>query len=117
MPSVIGLGKDAAIGALHSAGFNVAIEHAVSDQPADTVIDQEPRGGTSAGPDGHRHDHGRARPNRARDRSRYRASIGHGPGRRDARSFGSAGFEVSVVREQECDPADPECFYVPGVVW
>src|SRR6185503_18587026 len=38
VPSVIGLTKDAAIGALRNAGFNVAIRYEASDEPADTVL-------------------------------------------------------------------------------
>ena len=28
-----------------------------------------------------------------------------------------AGFEVTVVREPSCYPADPGCEYLPGLVW
>jgi beta-lactam-binding protein with PASTA domain len=29
----------------------------------------------------------------------------------------AAGFDVSVVREPECDPSQPGCAPVPGLVW
>ena len=46
VPSVIGLGRQAAISALHSAGFTVAMVLAPSDQPSGTVIAQDPGGGS-----------------------------------------------------------------------
>ena len=46
VPSVIGLLKQTAISALHAAGFNVAVEYAQSDERDDTVIDQDPAGGS-----------------------------------------------------------------------
>jgi eukaryotic-like serine/threonine-protein kinase len=47
VPSVIGLTKDAAIGALRNAGFNVAVRYEASDEPPDTVLSQDPAGGAS----------------------------------------------------------------------
>jgi serine/threonine-protein kinase len=115
VPSVIGLGKDAAIGALRSAGFNVAVEHAVSDQPSDTVIDQEPRGGTSLIQTGTvtiTVARGPIEPQTAEVPNVI--GLRAGPANSILRN---AGFEVSIVQEQQCDPADPTCFYEPGVVW
>ena len=47
VPSVIGLTKEAAIGALRNAGFNVAVRYEASDEPVDTVLSQDPPGGAS----------------------------------------------------------------------
>jgi penicillin-binding protein 1A len=115
VPSVIGLDKDAAIGALQAAGFNVAIEHATSDQPADTVIDQEPRGGTrliQTGTVTITVARGEIQPQTAEVPN----VIGLRPGPASS-TLRNAGFQVSVVQEQECDPADPKCVYVAGIVW
>jgi penicillin-binding protein 1A len=115
VPSVIGLDNDAAIGALRSAGFNVAIEHATSDQPADTVIDQEPRGGTrliQTGTVTITVARGEVEPqtvevpNVIGERAGPASSI-----------LRNAGFRVSVVEEQECDPVDSGCLYVSDIVW
>jgi penicillin-binding protein 1A len=115
VPSVIGLEKPAAIAALHSAGFNVAVQYAQSDQPEDTVIDQEPRGGS-----------------RLIQTGTVTITVARGepepetvdvpnviglPRGAASSTLRSAGFEVAIVEEQECDPDDPLCDYRPGVVW
>ena len=115
VPSVIGLAQDAAIGALRGAGFNVAVEHAISDQPEGTVIDQEPRGGSSLIQTGTvtiTVARGDPEPQTAEVPNVVRLRAG--PANSILRN---AGFEVSIVQEQECDPADPACVYEPGVVW
>jgi len=115
VPSVIGLGKDAAIGALRSAGFNVAVEHAPSDQPEDTVIDQEPRGGTSLIQTGTvTITVARGEPELTTAEVPNVIGLRAGPASSILRN---AGFEVSIVQGQECDPIDPNCVYEPGVVW
>jgi penicillin-binding protein 1A len=115
VPSVIGLGKDAAIGALRADGFNVAVEHAISDQPEDTVIDQEPRGGSrliQTGTVTITVARGDPEPETAEVPNVI--GLRAGPASSILRN---SGFEVSIVQEQECDPADPKCVYEPGVVW
>jgi penicillin-binding protein 1A len=113
VPSVIGLPKEAAIAALHSAGFNVAVEYAPSDEPEDTVIDQAPGGGARLIQTGTvTITVARGAPELADVPN----VIGMGEAAATATLRG-AGFEVSVVRIQECDPADPACNYRPGVVW
>jgi penicillin-binding protein 1A len=47
VPTVIGQLRPAAISTLQSAGFTVAVEYAPSDEPEDTVIAQDPPGGSS----------------------------------------------------------------------
>jgi penicillin-binding protein 1A len=113
VPSVIGLQKDAAISTLHAAGFNVAVEYATSDQAEGIVIDQEPRGGS-----------------RLIQTGTVTITVARGSpelvdvpnvvgmGQAQATStLTAAGFAVEVVREQECDPQDPDCTYQPGIVW
>jgi beta-lactam-binding protein with PASTA domain len=115
VPSVIGLAEEAAIGALGAAGFNVAVEHAISDQPEDTVIDQEPRGGSSL------IQTGTVTITVARgDPEPQTAEVPNVIGLRAGPASSilrNSGFEVSIVPEQECDPVDPKCVYTPGVVW
>jgi serine/threonine-protein kinase len=115
VPSVIGLGQDSAIGALRSAGFNVAVEHGISDQPEGTVTDQDPRGGSSL------IQTGTVTITVARgDPEPQTAEVPNVIGLRAGPASAiirNAGFEVSIVQEQRCDPADPECVYEPGVVW
>jgi penicillin-binding protein 1A len=115
VPSVIGLEKEAAISALHAAGFNVAVEYAPSDQPEDTVIDQEPRGGSRLIQTG---TVTITVARRSPEPELVDVPNVVGMGQAAATStLRAAGFRVSVVREQECDPADPGCDYLPGVVW
>jgi penicillin-binding protein 1A len=113
VPSVVGLRKDAAISALQSAGFNVAVEYAPSEEPEDTVIDQSPAGGSRL------IQTGTVTITVARG-SPELADVPNVVGMGEAAATAAlrgAGFDVSVVRLQECDPADPGCNYRPGVVW
>jgi membrane peptidoglycan carboxypeptidase len=115
VPSVIGLQRPAAIATLHASGFNVAVEYAPSDQPPDTVIDQEPRGGSSLVQTG-TVTITVARGDPEPELVDVPQVVGMGEAAAAA-TLRNAGFRVVVVREQECDPADPSCDYVPGVVW
>jgi beta-lactam-binding protein with PASTA domain len=115
VPSVIGLLREAAVAALHAAGFNVAVEYAPSDQRDDVVIDQEPRGGSSLIQTGTvtiTVARGQPEPEMADVPN----VIGMGQAAATSALRG-AGFEVAVLREAECDPSDPSCVYLPGVVW
>ena len=49
MPSVLGLPIDLATSTLQAAGFQVSPRFVNDSQPANTVIDQSPQAGTSAG--------------------------------------------------------------------
>jgi penicillin-binding protein 1A len=113
VPSVIGLTRQAATSTLQSAGFNVAVEYASSDEPEDIVIDQSPGGGarlvqtgtvTITVSEG------------APDLVDVPNVVGLGEAEATAILQG-AGFAVSVDRRPECDPFDPGCTYRPGVVW
>jgi penicillin-binding protein 1A len=116
VPSVIGLQRAAAISALHAAGFNVAVEFATSDQPDDTVIDQDPRGGSRLTMTGTvTITVVRGAPEEP-DTVSVPTVIGMTEGAASA-SLRNAGFEVRVVRDQECDPDDASCDYRSGVVW
>ncbi len=115
VPSVIGLDKQAAISTLHGSGFNVAVEYAESGQPEDTVIDQEPRGGA------HLIQTGTVTITVARGSPEpVLVDVPDVVGMGEAaatEALQGAGFQVLVIRDQECDPADRACDYVPGVVW
>ena len=118
VPSVIGLQKEAAVTAVRNAGFNASIAfEASSDQPDGTVISQDPSGGsqllqtatvtitvvkTRASP--------------SPSAATVPDVVGLTRGAASAALQG-AGFVVSVVLQQGCDPADPNCDYRKGVVW
>jgi penicillin-binding protein 1A len=115
VPSVIGLEKEAAVAALHSAGFNVAVEYAQSDQPEGTVIDQEPRGGSRL------IQTGTVTITVARGEPESQTVevpnvIGMSRGAAIS-ALRNAGFAVSIVEERECDPDVPGCDYRRGFVW
>ena len=118
VPSVVGLLKDAAITALHNAGFNVSIVFEPSSgQPEGTVLSQDPSGGsqllqtatvtiTVA----------KGSPSPSPSIATVPDVVGLTRGAASAALQG-AGFVVSVVLQQECDPADPLCDYRQGLVW
>jgi hypothetical protein len=115
VPSVIGMEKEAAVSALHSAGFNVTIEYAQSSEPEDTVIDQDPRGGSRLVQTGTvTITVARGSP----EPETVRVPNVVGMSQADATAvLERAGFGVRVVFEQACNPDDPECEYVQGAVW
>lgn len=115
VPSVVGSEKDAAVSTLQSAGFNVSVEYASSDEPDDTVIDQDPNGGSLLIMTG--------TVTITVARGELEAEPGQVPNvigmTEDAatQTLLDAGFRVSVVSDQECDPENPSCDYRKGVVW
>jgi penicillin-binding protein 1A len=115
VPSVIGLDKEAATTQLHAAGFNVAVEYAESDEPDGTVIDQDPKGGSSLMQTG-TVTITVARGAPEQELVEVPNVIGMGQAAATS-TLKAAGFSVLVSRDPECDPADPGCDYVPGVVW
>jgi penicillin-binding protein 1A len=113
VPTVIGQLRPSAISTLQSAGFNVAVEYAPSDEPDDTVIAQDPPGGSSL------IQTGTVTITVARGAPEL-ADVPNVIGMGEAEAISTlreAGFEVNVVRRPQCDPADPACGYRPGVVW
>jgi serine/threonine-protein kinase len=113
VPSVVGLQRESAVSTLQSAGFNVAVEYAPSDEREGTVIDQDPPAGASL------IQTGTVTITVARGAPEL-ADVPNVIGMGEAAAtvaLRAEGFEVSVVRKQECDPADPSCTYRPGVVW
>ena len=118
VPSVVGLLRQAAITTLHNAGFNVSIAFEPSpDQPEGTVISQDPSGGaqllqtatvtiTVV----------KGSPSPSPSLAAVPDVVGLTRGAASA-TLDGAGFIVSVVLEQKCDPADPTCDYRKGVVW
>src|SRR5207249_4235593 len=74
-------------------------------------------GGFAAHADGHRHDHRRQDPpSPSPSTATVPDVVGLTRGAASAALQG-AGFVVSVVLQQGCDPADPSCTYRKGVVW
>lgn len=121
VPSVIGLERQAAIDALHAAGFNVAVEFAESDRPEDTVVSQDP------GPGSRLIQTGTVTITVARGAPEPEPEpepellpvpnvIGMTQGLATA-TLRDAGFSVSADAEAECDVADPGCDPAPGIVW
>jgi penicillin-binding protein 1A len=118
VPSVVGLTEEEATTALHSAGFNVSVVfEAAVDQPEGTVLSQDPSGGsqllqtatvtiTVA----------KGSPSPSPSLATVPDVIGLTSGAASA-ALKRAGFVVSVVLRQECDPADPACTYRQGIVW
>jgi penicillin-binding protein 1A len=118
VPSVVGLSKDEATTALHNAGFNVStVFQIAADQPEGTVLSQDPSGGsqllqtatvtiTVA----------KASPSPSPSLATVPDVVGLTRGAASA-ALQRAGFVVSVVLQQECDPADPACTYRKGIVW
>jgi beta-lactam-binding protein with PASTA domain/predicted Ser/Thr protein kinase len=100
IPSVVGQPYESAESALQGAGFKVARQNVDSDEPAGTVVDQQPPGGGTA-PQG----------------TTITLSVSRGPtqsqvpnveGAAEAdavQTLEAAGFEVNVQREDTDDPA------------
>jgi serine/threonine-protein kinase len=117
VPSVIGLREEPATSLLRSSGFDVEVEYAPSDQRAGTVIAQNPSAGellrmtstvTITVAEG--------KPSPSPSTAVVPDVIGLTEGAARA-ALRKEGFEVRVVSEAECDPADPGCDYRSGVVW
>jgi penicillin-binding protein 1A len=113
VPSVVGLRREQAVSALRSAGFTVRVRFdTASSERAGVVIGQSPSGGEQA-----------------KQTSTVTITVSGGSGEtarvpdvvgmRENRAttvLANAGFEVSVVHEQQCDPPDA-CDYHAGAVW
>jgi penicillin-binding protein 1A len=114
VPSVVAMRQEQAVAALQGAGFTVKIryEHA-STQRDGFVIGQDPSGG-----------------DRALQTSTITITVAGTGGltatvpdvvgmtrQRATRSLADAGFEVTVVRDQQCSPSSASCEYRKDVVW
>jgi len=117
VPSVIGLEEADAIGRLRGAGFNVAVEHAPSDQQEGIVIAQDPPAGerliqtgtvTITVAEG--------APDPEPTLLTVPSVVGMPEGAARA-ALRREGFAVAVTYEARCDPVDPACEYRPGLVW
>ena len=120
VPSVIGLERDAAISALHAAGFEVSIELVPSsDQPQGTVIAQDPPPGDRLVQTGTvTISVVKGEPSPSPEPQMFAVPDVVGMTQAEATAtLEGASFGVSVSVEQQCDPADPSCDYRPGVVW
>jgi beta-lactam-binding protein with PASTA domain len=116
VPSVIGMKRQAAISALHAAGFNVAVHYAAAPrEPDDTVIDQDPSAGSRLIQTG-TVTITVARSGSGGEGTRVPDVIGMPEGAAVA-ALRNEGFEITVVRERECAPSEPGCDYRKGVVW
>jgi len=119
VPSVIGLGRQAAISALHNAGFTVAMVLVSSDQAAGTVISQDPGGGSrliQTGTVTITVAKGAPEPSPAPDLATVPNVIGMQRGAAEM-AIRQAGFDASVSFSEACDPDDPPCDDQPGAVW
>ena len=119
VPSVIDLERQAAISALHNAGFTVAMVLASSDQQAGTVISQDPGGGSrliQTGTVTITVAKGAPEPSPAPDLATVPNVIGMQRGAAEA-AIRQVGLVASVSFSEECDPDDPSCDYRPGAVW
>jgi beta-lactam-binding protein with PASTA domain len=119
VPSVIGSERQAAISALHNAGFTVAMVLASSDQPAGTVISQHPGGGSrliQTGTVTITVAKGAPEPSPAPDLATVPNVIGLQRGAAEA-AIRQAGLVASVSFSEACDRDDPSCDYRPGAVW
>ena len=118
VPSVIGLERQAAISALHYAGFTFATVFVRSDRQPDTVIAQDPGGGSQLIQGGTvtiTVARGAPEPSPAPDLAPVPNVVGMQRGAAEA-AIRQAGF-VASVSYAECDPDDPSCDDRPGVVW
>jgi serine/threonine-protein kinase len=119
VPSLIGLERQAAISALHNAGFAVAVVGAPSDRQPGTVIAQDPGGGSRLIQNGTvtiTVAEGAPEPSPAPDLATVPTVVGMQRGAAEA-AIQQAGYVASVSYAEECDPDDPSCDYRPGVVW
>jgi penicillin-binding protein 1A len=114
VPSVVGMREEQAVSALGTAGFTVKVRYdrASGERPG-FVVGQNPSGGE-----------------RAEQTSTVTITVaGRGAGtatvpdvvgstRREAvATLSDAGFDVTVVRDQECSPSSLSCDYKKDVVW
>ena len=118
VPSLIGLERQAAISALHDAGFTYATVLARSDRQPGTVVAQDPGGGSQLIQGGTvtiTVSSGAPEPSPAPDLARVPNVVGMQRGAAEA-AIRQAGF-VASVSYAECDPDDTSCNDRPGVVW
>ncbi len=118
VPSVIGLDRQAAITALHDAGFTYATVLVRSDVQPGTVVAQDPGGGSQLIQGGTvtiSVATGAAEPSPEPDLARVPNVVGMQRGAAEA-AIRQAGFAASVSYA-ECDPNDTSCNDRPGVVW
>jgi penicillin-binding protein 1A len=119
VPSVIGLERQAAISALHNAGFTFATVLVGSDRRPGTVIAQDPGGGSpliQGGTVTISVASGAPEPSPATDLAPVPNVVGMQRGAAES-AIRQAGFVASVSYAEECDPDDPSCRDQPGVVW
>ncbi len=116
VPSVIGMKQSEAVGALRGAGFGVAVELVSSDQPADTVVAQDPDGGTQAQMTSTVTISVVEAASPTPELATVPSVIGSVRAAATAALHG-AGFRVTVSYDRECDPVDPSCDYRADVVW
>ncbi len=126
VPSVLGVTVDEARAILRGAGFGVAVVAVTSDQPAGTVIGQDPPAGeeglqssivtvTVSGPI-------TASPTPAPSVSSSPVVVSLpdvvGLAQGDAVAvLQGAGFGVAVIQQTKCSPPKPGCRRTPGLVW
>ncbi len=117
VPSVVGLEKQKATDLLHASGFAVEVTYTVSDQPEGTVIAQDPGAGEllmQTGTVTITVVKGQVSPTPTLVVVPNVVGMTEGAATAALRN---AGFEVAVVYEAQCDPADPTCDAQPGIVW
>ncbi len=116
VPSVIGMRQAEAVGVLRAAGFNVAVELVPSEQPAGTVVAQDPDGGSSAQQTSTVTIQVAEAASPTPEIAIVPNVIGSTRGSASAQ-LRNAGFRVTISYQQECDPNDADCDYRSGVVW
>jgi penicillin-binding protein 1A len=118
VPSVMGMGRQAAIAALHNAGFTVAMVAVPSDQPAGTVVAQAPRGGSSLIQTGTvTITVASAAAPSPQPVSVTVPNVLGMPRGGAAAVLRQAGFRVSISARARCDPDAEGCENRRGVVW
>jgi beta-lactam-binding protein with PASTA domain len=115
VPSVIGLGRQAAVSALHSAGFMIATVLAPSNQPSGTVIAQDPGGGSRLIQTG-TVTITVAKGDPPPELATVPNVVGMQRGAAEE-ALAQAGFDAFVSFAEECVPDDQACDDRPGVVW